>query len=174
MPNMPGGLSDEKAARMLLALRKGDTLRKFGVRAPRLEAYLEAHPEYAREARPLIEAIVKAALRKGAHIRNKTHCVNGHSFADHGRIAIHKGWVTRQCRACERMRYHRGGIMKVDVSTKITSRINAGASLRSFTSAGGKGYLFSLTRSRGIEENIRSSIGSSLALSKVGRVTNPP
>jgi hypothetical protein len=91
--------------------RKGRTLRKFGVKAPRLEAYFRAHPEYARAARPLIAANSKAAARKkGAHIRNKTHCVSGHSLAEHGRVAIHKGWMTRQCRACERMRYERGDV----------------------------------------------------------------
>jgi hypothetical protein len=39
------GLSDEKAARMMVALREGRTLRKFSVKAPRLEAYFKAHPE---------------------------------------------------------------------------------------------------------------------------------
>jgi hypothetical protein len=79
----PKGLSDEKAARMMVALRQGRTLRLFGVKAQRLEAYFKAHPEYARAARPLILANSKAAfLRKGAHIRNKTHCINGHSFRD--------------------------------------------------------------------------------------------
>src|ERR1700676_5150487 len=103
----PPGLSDEKADRMMGALRKGRTLRTFGVKAPSLEAYFITHTEYAGEARPLIEANGRAAhLRKGAHIRNKTHCINGHSFAEHGRVAMHKGWKTRQCRACEVMRHH--------------------------------------------------------------------
>jgi hypothetical protein len=106
-------LSYEKAARMMEALRGGDTLRKFGVRPQRLDAYFNAHPEYAQEARPLIEANAAAARRrKGAYLRDKTHCVNGHSLAEHSRVALHKGWMTRQCRACERMRYRRGGIMK--------------------------------------------------------------
>jgi hypothetical protein len=67
MLRTPKGLSDEKAVRMMAALREGRTLRTFGVRAPRLEAYFKAHPEYAREARPLIEASTQAArLRRGA------------------------------------------------------------------------------------------------------------
>ena len=50
---------------MRVALREARTLRTFGVRAPRLEAYFKAHPAYALEARPLIEANAKAAfLRK--------------------------------------------------------------------------------------------------------------
>ena len=52
MPTTQAGLSDEKAARMMVALRNGDTLRHFGVRAYRLKAYFAAHPDYAREAMP--------------------------------------------------------------------------------------------------------------------------
>jgi hypothetical protein len=60
------GLSDGKAARMMTALRDGQILRVFGVRAPRLEAYFKIHLDYALEARPLIEANAKAAQqRKG-------------------------------------------------------------------------------------------------------------
>jgi hypothetical protein len=79
----PPGLSDEKAVRMMTALREGRTLRSFGVKAPRLEAYFKAHPGYAQEAVPLIEANAKAArLRKGARNRDLTHCKHGHSLAN--------------------------------------------------------------------------------------------
>jgi hypothetical protein len=44
MPVSPIGLSEEKAARMMKALREGRTLRKFFVKAWRLEAYFKAHP----------------------------------------------------------------------------------------------------------------------------------
>jgi hypothetical protein len=142
MPNTPAGLSDEKATRMMTALREGKTLRKFGVKAARLEAYFKAHPEYAREARPLIAANTSAAaLRKGAYLREKTHCVNGHSLAEHGRVAMHKGWMTRQCRACERMRSQRGDAMKPEVLKQVKARILAKSSLSSFTTAGTSGYL---------------------------------
>jgi hypothetical protein len=135
------GISDEKAARMMAALREGRTLRTFGIRAPRLEAYFKAHQEYAREALPLIAANKEAAARrKGAHIRDKTHCINGHSFAEHGRVAMHKGWKTRQCRACEVMRYHRGNVIKTEVLEKVTTRLIAGSSIGGFTKPG-RGYL---------------------------------
>lgn len=137
----PKGLSEEKAARMMAALREGRTLRLFGVKAPRLDTYFKAHPEYAQEALPLIGANAMAAhLRKGAHIRNKTHCINGHSFAEHGRVAMHKGWKTRQCRACEVMRYHRGGVIKPEVLQKVTARIISSSPINSFTK-GGPNYL---------------------------------
>jgi hypothetical protein len=55
MLGTPKGLSDEKAARMMVALREGRTLRTFGVKSPRLEAYFNAHPEFVQEALPLIE-----------------------------------------------------------------------------------------------------------------------
>ena len=55
MPSTPKGLSDEKAARVLVAFREGRTLRQFAMRAGRFDAYCKAHPEYAREALPLLE-----------------------------------------------------------------------------------------------------------------------
>jgi hypothetical protein len=66
---------------MMAALREGRTIRSFGVKAPRLEAYFKANPEYAREALPLIAANKEAATRrKGDRLRNRTHCKNGHPF----------------------------------------------------------------------------------------------
>lgn len=126
---------------MLAGLRGGQTPRSFGVTANRFKAYCEAHPVYGQKALPLLEVNVKAAqLRKGAHIRNKTHCINGHSFAEHGRVAMHKGWKTRQCRACELMRYRRGGLMAAPVLEQVKARIVAGSSISSFTKPG-DGYL---------------------------------
>ena len=54
MPSTPKGLSDEKAARVLVAFREGRTLRQFAIRAG-FDANCKAHPEYAREALPLLE-----------------------------------------------------------------------------------------------------------------------
>jgi hypothetical protein len=100
----PKGLSDEKAARMLVALRDGRTLRKFGVKPARLDAYFAAQPDYAREARPLIEANAKAArLRKGANYRDKTHCKHGHPLSgDNLYLAPLRN--ERKCRTCVGLR----------------------------------------------------------------------
>jgi hypothetical protein len=134
-------LSDEKAVRILAGLRDGKTPRLLSTTAGRLKSYCAANPEYGREALPLMEANTKAAwLRKGAHIRDKTHCISGHSFAEHGRVAIHKGWKTRQCRACEVMRYRRGDVIKAAVLEKVTTRLIAGSSIGGFTKPG-SGYL---------------------------------
>ncbi len=66
-----GPLSDEKAARMMVALREGRTRRTFRVTPARL-AYFKAHPEYALEALPLMEANAKAAfLKKGSTSQDK-------------------------------------------------------------------------------------------------------
>jgi hypothetical protein len=100
----PKGLSDEKAARMMVALREGRTLRKFGVKPPRLEAYFAAYPEYAREARPLIEANARAAcLRKGANYRDKTHCKHGHPLSGDN-LYIAPKRKERKCRTCVQRR----------------------------------------------------------------------
>ena len=94
---------------MMAALREGRTLRSFAVRTARFEAYCGAHPEYAREAKPLVAANLKAAdYRKGEPRRAKTHCVNGHLLAENARFAICKGSNTRQCRICDAARARRG------------------------------------------------------------------
>jgi hypothetical protein len=104
MPATPKGLSDEKAARIMVGLRGGQTPREFGVTPASLEAYLEVHPEYAREARPLIEANAKVAyLRRGANYRDKTHCKHGHPLSgDNLYLAPLRN--ERKCRTCVRLR----------------------------------------------------------------------
>ena len=128
----PPRLTDEKAARVLVGLHEGRTPRSFYVTAPQLNAYCETHPEFGREAIPLFKENAKAArLRKGSHNRSKTHCPNGHSYAEHGRVAIQTGWVTRACRICESKRSLVGGIMKPDVLVKIQSALKSGLTIGS-------------------------------------------
>jgi hypothetical protein len=62
----PPGLSDENAARMMIALREGRTLRTFGVRAPRLDTYFKTHPEFVQEALPLTQ-IIRVTIHKSFH-----------------------------------------------------------------------------------------------------------
>jgi hypothetical protein len=133
------GLSDERAARLMIALREGRTPHSLNVKEAQLATYFATHSDYAREARPLIEANAKAArLRKGACIRNRTHCVNGHSFAEHGRVAMHSGcgYMTRQCRACELMRARRGDKMKPDVLIAVTAALKKGLTISAITHSG--------------------------------------
>jgi hypothetical protein len=83
---------------MMIALRNGETLRKFAVRSHRLKAYFNINPGYAGEAKPLIEANAKAALlRKGVQ-RGKTHCKYGHPLF--GRTVYIRRNGKRQCLIC--------------------------------------------------------------------------
>jgi hypothetical protein len=141
MATTPKGLSDEKAARMMVALHEGRTLRLFGVKAPRLEAYFKIHPQYAGEARPLIEANAKAAhLRKGAHMRELTHCKHGHSLADAYVVHQRNGYIKRNCRACWAMCVDRA-VINPDVAKKVEALLRKGTPINSFTKAGSKSYL---------------------------------
>jgi hypothetical protein len=77
------GLSDEKATRIMIGLRAGSTLRRFTVKASRFEAYCGAHPDYAREALPLLGANKKTAFkRRGERFRAMTHCRHGHPLSE--------------------------------------------------------------------------------------------
>jgi len=148
------GLSDERAARLMVALRGGATPHMFGVNNKSLEIYLAARPDYAQKARPLIEANVQAARRrKGARLRNKTHCVNSHSLAEHGRVAMYKRFATRQCRACELMRARRGDKMKPDVLIAVTAALKRGLTIGAIPHSGPKRLVKHNTFARYRREN---------------------
>jgi hypothetical protein len=107
-------LTDEKAARMMVALRGGRTLNKFGVRAPRLDAYFKAHLEYAQQARPLIEANNAAAaarklaafdlarLHSAERRRNAETCANGHvrTLENTFYVQNERQCLVRRCKDC--------------------------------------------------------------------------
>jgi hypothetical protein len=128
MPRTPKGLSDEKAARIMTALRAGETPRKFAVKAWRLEAYLQAHPEYAAEARPLIETnAVAAQLRKGAKKRALPSCKYGHPLS--GANLYLRSNSTRRCLTCQHRR-ERHGKPANDIQIKhVTAALNAGKTI---------------------------------------------
>jgi hypothetical protein len=122
----PPSLSDEKAARILVAFREGQTLRPFFLRAGRFDAYCKAHPEYARDALPLLEANRKAAnQRKGDRFRAMTHCKHGHPLSE-ARIRHYKGWTVRDCLRCEEIRRSQGGIMKPEALVKVKAALESG------------------------------------------------
>jgi hypothetical protein len=146
--DVPPGIPAVLAEVFMNKLRGGSTIRKLtngGKYGPplvsheRFRQHCERNPSWGQEALQISDA--NGRLGKGAYLRDKSHCVNGHSLAEHGRIAMHKGWMTRQCRACEMMRYKRGGVIKPAVLEKVKALLIANASLNSFTTAGRKGYL---------------------------------
>jgi hypothetical protein len=122
----PPSLSDEKAARILAAFREGGTLKPFYLRGGRFEAYCKAHPEYARDALPLLEANRKAGdKRKGERFRAMTHCKHGHPLSE-ARIRHYKGWTVRDCVRCEEIRRSQGGIMKPEALAKVKAALESG------------------------------------------------
>ena len=113
------GLSDERAAKFMVALREGKTPGMFGTRRRDVELYCSTNPEYAREAIPLLEANAKAAYsRKGAHLRNRTHCKHGHSYAG-ARVYLKDGYRFRFCLECRKVDDAKGGIIKPAIAEKI-------------------------------------------------------
>jgi hypothetical protein len=126
----PPGLSEEKAARMMLALREGRTLRTFGVSAPRLDTYLKAHPEYARAALPLIEVNKEAArLRKGDALRSTTHCRSGLHPMTADNVFIDGSHGRRRCLACRRASSAYAPLMSLDTAEKVKLVLQSGISI---------------------------------------------
>jgi hypothetical protein len=130
MLGTPKGLSDEKAARMMAALREGRTLRLFGVIAPRLQAYFKTHPEYAQEALPLIATNNEAArLRKGDRLRTTTHCRAGLHLMIGDNVVPDGSHGRKRCLACRRANSARAPLMSVEVADKVKLALHRGASL---------------------------------------------
>jgi hypothetical protein len=125
--------------RTLTALREGGTLRTFGVKASRLEAYFQVHPEYAQEALPLIEANTKAArLRKGARTRNLTHCRNGHPYSGENLVNSPEG---RRCHICIEKSHAENRTMSEGQARRVIESLNAGGTIRSVTASGAPSYI---------------------------------
>jgi hypothetical protein len=131
------GLSDERAAKFMVALREGKTHGMFGTRRRDVEAYCAANPEYAREALPLLEANAKAAYsRKGAHLRDRTHCKHGHSL-EGARVYEKDGYKFRFCAECRKVHDAKGGILKPVVAAKIKAALKSPtATIKSIIHAG--------------------------------------
>ncbi|WP_156437901.1 hypothetical protein [Bradyrhizobium valentinum] len=113
---------------MMVALRNGETLRKFAVRSHRLKAYFDANPGYAEEAKPLIEAnAIAALLRKGAR-RDNTHCKYGHPLF--GRTVYIRRNGKRQCLICAKRRDGAPPPPSAEQLKQVTAALNAGKPLR--------------------------------------------
>jgi hypothetical protein len=137
------GLFNERAARLMIELRDGRTPHSLNVKEPQLEIYFANHPDYAREARPLIEANAKAARIRKGHKGFRTHCGRGHEFAIHG--LGYKNHVNgrryRYCKLCNLMHSRKGNKLPDEVVARIKTLVRSGSRLSSFTVAGKPGYL---------------------------------
>jgi hypothetical protein len=116
------------------------TLRTFGVRAPRLEAYFKAHPEYAREALPLIEKNKAAALlRKGARLRDRTHCRYGHPLSGENLFVAPEGW--RRCRICIDKSHAENRRMSEQQAREVVEALHEGKTIADITGGGRPTYI---------------------------------
>jgi hypothetical protein len=110
------GLSDERAARLMVALRDGRTPKSFGVSAPRVEAYCATHPAYAVEALPLLAANMAAMeqqkLVRLARIRQRSadnrreaeRCAKGHvrTLENTYYVLNERNNLVRRCKDCNK------------------------------------------------------------------------
>jgi hypothetical protein len=123
------GLSNEKAARMMVGLREGRTLNKFGVKGSRFEAYCHGHPEYAREAKALLCENLKASnARKGAARRALTHCKYGHPLSGDN-LYLAPGRRERKCWACIKKRDRKPRPASEVQIQQLTAALNAGKTI---------------------------------------------
>jgi hypothetical protein len=140
----PPGLSDEKAARILSALREGHTLKQFSMsgNCPRFIAYCEAHADYGREAIALLAENIKLSnARKGARLRNLTHCKHGHPFAGKN-LYISPDGKERRCWTCMKQNGNFGRRMSEDQARKVVEALNEGKTIANVT-ASGPSYILS-------------------------------
>jgi hypothetical protein len=121
-------ISDEKAARILSGLRDGKTPRLLWTTPDLVKSYCADHPEYAREAIPLMEANAKAAfLRKGARLRNLTHCKYGHPLS--GANISYEPNGRRKCLTCIKRREAAPLPPTQTQVDQVTAALNAGKTL---------------------------------------------
>jgi hypothetical protein len=131
---MATGLSDERAARFMVAIREGMTPHIFGVTGKSLELYFAAHPDFANEARPLIEANAKAArYRKGNKLRTTTHCRAGLHLMTGENVYFDGTHGRRRCVACRKASSMHASLMSDEVAEKVKRALKAGASLGQIT-----------------------------------------
>ena len=88
----PAGIPPAMAIEFLVLLKAGSTIRKLtggGVLGPAMVSYdrfkehCTMHPDWAVEAHKISER--NGNIGKGARLAKRTHCANGHAFAEHGR-----------------------------------------------------------------------------------------
>lgn len=131
------GLSDERAARFMIALRRGATPGMFGTRLRCIDAYCTINPAYAQEARPLLEANARAArYRKGNTLRSTTHCRAGLHLMTGDNVFFDGTHGRRRCVACRKASSMQASLMSTEVAEKVKLALQAGASLGQIT--GGK------------------------------------
>jgi hypothetical protein len=135
-------MTDIKAQLVLVALRKGRTLNSIccgrlnGRQSPGekitdyclFRNYCADHPDYSREALALLAENTKVATaKKGAHLRNLTHCRYGHPLSGPN-VRIEEGrW--RRCLTCLKRREVNPPLPSEEKIRAVTAALNAGKTI---------------------------------------------
>jgi hypothetical protein len=157
--NMPPGMPPEMAVEFIAKLKAGSTIRKLTSGDPkhgpsivtyeRFKKHRELHPGWAVEASRISK--INGRAGKGARLRNRTHCVHGHSLADAFVSVQGEGWVRRACRTCRTIRMNTAYPIRPEVAKKVELLLRRGVTINSLTSSKSKQYLVqhkTLTRFR--------------------------
>jgi hypothetical protein len=144
----PPGIPPEMAIEFVAKLKAGSTVRKLTgggrilgpamVSYDRFKKHCELNPEWAVEALRISD--VNSRLGKGARLRNRTHCRNGHPLAD-AFVSHQAGYTKRDCRSCWRIRQKQAPPIKPEVARKVEILLRRGSPISSFTTGGSKSYL---------------------------------
>ncbi|MDB5579644.1 MAG: hypothetical protein JWR80_4820 [Bradyrhizobium sp.] len=134
----------------MAALREGKTVRKITsggkwgkpiVHIKKFRRHCAAYAEWGDEAKRLAAANLKTVRAWiGTLNRSRTHCIRGHDLKD-ARVYFWRGETRRQCRKCDLLAHHRGGIAKPEAIEKAISALRRGSSVTSLTKAGTASYV---------------------------------
>jgi hypothetical protein len=110
------GLSNERAARLMVELRDGRTPKSCGVHMSNVKVYCQANPAYAAEALPLVVAnmaameeqklvrLVRIRQTSADNRRNAEKCSKGHiRTLESTFYVVSEGKLVRRCKACAKL-----------------------------------------------------------------------
>jgi hypothetical protein len=133
---MPPGLPLEMAVEFMTKLEAGSTVRRLTgggkksgpamVSYDRFKKHCELNPTWAAQARKISD--VNGRLGKGARLRNRTHCLNGHPFAGKN-LYIFPGGKERKCVTCMKLRYEAPVPATAEQIQQVTAALNAGKTI---------------------------------------------
>jgi hypothetical protein len=133
---MPPGIPPEMAIEFMARLQAGGTIRKLtsGIKKygpsivsyERFKKHCELHPGWATEAWRISK--INGDAGKGARLRNRTHCLNGHPFAGENLYVFPDG-KERKCITCMKLRYESPVPATSEQIQQVTAALNAGKTI---------------------------------------------
>jgi hypothetical protein len=148
-------MSEAKARLVLAALSNGKTLNQIcggrlngrytsgeKITDYRLyQNYCADHPDFSREAQALLAENMKASnARKGARLRNRTHCKHGHPFSGKN-LYISPDGKERRCWACMTRNGNTRRRMSEQQARRVVEALNDGKTIANITAAGKPSYI---------------------------------